>query len=420
MKHIFIINPAAGKGRAQKLYLPMLEKLTKLGHINHEIHCAKPGGGTARLVAALCRQNGLSQLSPIEDPRVQASSGCAPAQAQRSCEDSLRFYACGGDGTLHEVINGIFGFEHVQAAVIPSGTGNDFVRNFTNQEYFTQIERQLKGEPVLIDAVYFEALSAQRKGKADPAGGLYDLGVSRISGIDAQGLSGHEADLALRSAAERQTQRPESSDGLCDLELPKISRTDTQGLSGSVCGLAVNMCNIGADSETAYRVQALKKYPLLTGAAAYLAALAFVFFGKLGESLRLTFDEGRTVQGTFLLMAAGNGRYCGGGFQAAPRASVCDGRMDICLVNQIAKAKIPPLIAAYRKGRHLTSAKLKQYVSYQQCEALTIESERPIRLCADGELYLTSWVRLAVLPRAVCFSVPLGSALAQKKVDSTP
>ena len=42
----------------------------------------------------------------------------------------LRIYACGGDGTLHEVVNGVLGFSHVQVAVIPIGTGNDFIKAF--------------------------------------------------------------------------------------------------------------------------------------------------------------------------------------------------------------------------------------------------------------------------------------------------
>lgn len=42
----------------------------------------------------------------------------------------LRIYACGGDGTLHEVANGIYPHTHVQLAIVPIGTGNDFVKSF--------------------------------------------------------------------------------------------------------------------------------------------------------------------------------------------------------------------------------------------------------------------------------------------------
>lgn len=66
---------------------------------------------------------------------------------------SYRFYACGGDGTLSEVANGAFGFENVEVAVIPSGTGNDFVRNFSNSEFFTDITRQLRGKLRTFDLI---------------------------------------------------------------------------------------------------------------------------------------------------------------------------------------------------------------------------------------------------------------------------
>ncbi|MFR3062231.1 MAG: diacylglycerol kinase family protein [Holdemanella porci] len=42
----------------------------------------------------------------------------------------MHLYVCGGDGTLHEVINGCAEKENVTISVIPIGTGNDFVKYF--------------------------------------------------------------------------------------------------------------------------------------------------------------------------------------------------------------------------------------------------------------------------------------------------
>ena len=42
----------------------------------------------------------------------------------------MRFYACGGDGTVNEVANGIAGFDNAAMTVVPIGTGNDFLKNF--------------------------------------------------------------------------------------------------------------------------------------------------------------------------------------------------------------------------------------------------------------------------------------------------
>nr|WP_243417230.1 diacylglycerol kinase family protein [Pseudoflavonifractor phocaeensis] len=44
--------------------------------------------------------------------------------------ESLRVYACGGDGTLNEAVNGAAGYAHVAVTHYPMGSGNDFLRMF--------------------------------------------------------------------------------------------------------------------------------------------------------------------------------------------------------------------------------------------------------------------------------------------------
>ena len=44
--------------------------------------------------------------------------------------EELRFYACGGDGTLFEVINGASGASNVEISCVPVGSGNDFLKYF--------------------------------------------------------------------------------------------------------------------------------------------------------------------------------------------------------------------------------------------------------------------------------------------------
>ena len=55
------------------------------------------------------------------------ASKTAKIRAEAQWETDLRVYACGGDGTLFEVINGVNG--QVPVGVIPCGSGNDFVKN---------------------------------------------------------------------------------------------------------------------------------------------------------------------------------------------------------------------------------------------------------------------------------------------------
>ncbi|HAQ40909.1 MAG TPA: lipid kinase, partial [Clostridiales bacterium] len=63
------------------------------------------------------------------------------------------FYACGGDGTLHEVVNAACGFNHVSVGVIPCGSGNDFIKNFDNADNFHSIESQINGKSVNLDLI---------------------------------------------------------------------------------------------------------------------------------------------------------------------------------------------------------------------------------------------------------------------------
>lgn len=52
------------------------------------------------------------------------------AKEAASKNEEMRIYACGGDGTLHEVVNGILSYPHIELAVVPIGTGNDFIKSF--------------------------------------------------------------------------------------------------------------------------------------------------------------------------------------------------------------------------------------------------------------------------------------------------
>ncbi|MEJ1730809.1 diacylglycerol kinase family protein, partial [Escherichia coli] len=51
----------------------------------------------------------------------------------------------------HEIINGAFGYKNVSVGVIPVGSGNDFIKNFTNPAYFSDINLQTEGKSLELD-----------------------------------------------------------------------------------------------------------------------------------------------------------------------------------------------------------------------------------------------------------------------------
>ena len=125
MKHIFLINPAAGKkGNAESIIRPQIEDYCGKAGLDYEIYVTKCQGDAQNY----CREH--------------AKSG-----------EALRFYACGGDGTLYEVVNGAYGYPNCEVAVIPLGSGNDFVRLFGTKEQFCNVEAQVTGIPVELDVI---------------------------------------------------------------------------------------------------------------------------------------------------------------------------------------------------------------------------------------------------------------------------
>lgn len=124
MRHIFIINPIAGNGRLQdKLEKTIHLELSNKG-IDYEVYITKSKDDTRNFAANKCRENVESVL-----------------------------YSCGGDGTLHEIINAAFGYKQVSIGVIPAGSGNDFIKNFTNTANFSDINLQTGGKSLELDLI---------------------------------------------------------------------------------------------------------------------------------------------------------------------------------------------------------------------------------------------------------------------------
>ena len=127
MKYCFILNPAAGKGTSIDTLEAQIDAACREKEVTFEIYRTVGIGDAQDYVKRTVAQNAT---------------------------EAYRFYACGGDGTICEVMNGIMELdypERVALGVIPIGTGNDFVRNFTNNEHFLDIGAQLEAHERPID-----------------------------------------------------------------------------------------------------------------------------------------------------------------------------------------------------------------------------------------------------------------------------
>lgn len=140
MRHLFIVNPQAGKGKTGH-HIPTIEKLCKERSLDYIIEVTKGPGDAAEIAKRYTK------------------------------EEELRVYSVGGDGTLNEVVNGM-AESSSSLAVIPSGSGNDFIRNFSSSHNIEEIlKRSIEGSAAPLDL-----------GKLN---GKYFINISSV-GLDAE------------------------------------------------------------------------------------------------------------------------------------------------------------------------------------------------------------------------------------------
>ncbi len=124
MKHLFIINPAAGKYDHTGEYSQKIRQACEKSCLAYEILVSRAPGDCTKI-----------------------------AQAAAATGDPIRIYACGGDGTLNEVVNGVVGYKNAAITNFPCGSGNDFVKVFSDPSAFRFCERLLDAEEAEFDLI---------------------------------------------------------------------------------------------------------------------------------------------------------------------------------------------------------------------------------------------------------------------------
>lgn len=122
MRHLFIINPAAGKKKSTHQLEEHIRRLDVKWEIVHT-----------------------------------AAEGDAERYARAAAEtgEPVRIYACGGDGTLNEVVNGAAGFDNAAITNVPLGSGNDFLKIFGkgHRERFSDVAALSRGPQAAMDLI---------------------------------------------------------------------------------------------------------------------------------------------------------------------------------------------------------------------------------------------------------------------------
>ncbi len=308
MRYVFLINPAAGKGKGPEMLAPAIHKYFENKDADYKI---------------------LLTEAP-DDARIKA-------KAEAEIGDDVTIFACGGDGTVFETLNGLYGYKNARLGVIPCGSGNDFLKVFEKRELFSDVDAQLKGETVDIDII-----------KAD-----------------------------------------------------------------DVC--CMNICSLGMDAVVADGMTAFKNLPFVSGSMAYKLSILKTFLGKLGVKVKVTIDGKCLGVIDSLFAVCANGTTYGGGYNASPKASPFDAKLEWLLVKKISKLKILSFLKLYELGKH---ENLSCCMS-GSCTSMEIETETPSPINLDGEIIHKSKVRFEIAKRAIKFVLPRGITAEYEEAKAT-
>ncbi len=308
MIYHFILNPKSGRPKSQSDIEDIIKAACRKRQLKYHLYYTTCPGDATEYVRSMIR---------ISD-------------------ESQRFTCIGGDGTLNEIVNSAPCNPNVEFGVIPYGSGNDFVRNFTNQNLFRSIEAQIDGKPISLDLIKYNN------------------------------------------------------------------------------AYSVNMINIGFDCAVAKEASKFKWAKKLSPSFSYTLGVIKVFFRKIGTKMRLIFDDGETLEDVYTLTAIGNGKFCGGGYCAAPLAKMRDGLFDVCAIKKVSRFTLLRLISSYKKGTFIYNEKAKKYFEIRRTDHFRMEFDTPVPICIDGEIKGAKNIDIAIVKNAFNFIIPLGSELIEK------
>ncbi|RME48092.1 MAG: diacylglycerol kinase family lipid kinase [Chloroflexi bacterium] len=248
--------------------------------------------------------------------------------------------AVGGDGMVHEVVNGLMhagaGPNDVTLGIIPAGSGNDFVKmlDLPGEDIATACARIGRGQTRVVD-------------------------IGRINELVSSGR-------------------------------PVFSIDDGRP------GYFANMLGIGFTGLAAHESQ---KIDWLTGLPLYLVAvIRTLALTYRTPHMEIALD-GNLISQRTTEVAVANGRCQGGGFWLTPDAEVDDGWFDLAIARGLSRVGILRLIPDLMRGTHID----KEPITMARARCVTIDTAHPLPVQADGEILASrvTHMELEVVPQAL-------------------
>ena len=245
---------------------------------------SRSGGGKARRdwpeIAKMLKARSIEFSEKITDHAYHAIELAREAVL----EGFRKLLVLGGDGAIHEVLNGLYSQDEVSPSevtlgLIPVGSGNDW---------------------------------------------------SRLHKIPAD----YEAAVDLIADAERHTR------------VQDVARVDTLMDGKPYCRHMMNIGGLGFDSEVCHRFDLAKERGHASDRQ-YLKSLLSGFLSYKCLKFRVSVDGQEFYRGPAFSVALGIGKYCGGGMMQTPEAIPDDGLIDVTVVGKVSKLqflhKVPSL-----------------------------------------------------------------------------
>ena len=266
----------------------------------------------------------------------------------------------GGDGTIHRHLTEVVKLQ-LPVLVVPCGSGNDFAR----------------------------ALNLRSIRDSVLAWRNFCHGAGNVSAID----------LGVIMPTDPQGEKLSISSPICgaakDVSPPSaISTTEACEVRGHYfCCVA----GIGLDVEIARRANRLPRW--LRRRGGYLLSLPPALLGFEPLAVTVWTSEADTLgvstmrhNSPAIVVAFANAPSYGGGIKIAPEARLDDGRLDVCVVGCMGKARLLRLFPSVYSGSHLSIPEVK----YFQTERLQVETKTPTAVYADGEYMCRTPVEVSI------------------------
>jgi diacylglycerol kinase (ATP) len=311
---------------------------------------------------------GLHSSSRDLQPFARISDALWDTGLPTSSNDADAVLVFGGDGTVHRHLPQLIKLQ-LPVLVVPHGSGNDFAR---------ALKLRSTGD----------ALAAWRQFTSCPQRGEELRGEN--AGEYPDGKNVRRIDLGVISALSS----PNAAAGAI---APK-----TPGRYFCCVG------GVGLDVEVSRRANQLPRALRRRGGYLFSLLPALFDFQPVAVKVQTSRDDtsgGLDIRhdGPAMVVAFANTPTYGGGILIAPQAKLDDGKLEICVVEAMAKARLLRLFPSVFSGSHVNLPEVKYFAA----DRLRIETGKPSEVYADGEYVCSTPVDVTVERAALKVIVPL-------------